>query len=77
MQLCVGAAFDFHAQTKRMAPAWMQRKGLEWLFRVCSEPRRLGKRYVTTNSIYAYRFAKQCVAQKLLARKKVPATSEA
>lgn len=77
VQLCVGAAFDFHAQTKRMAPAWMQRNGLEWLFRACSEPRRLGKRYITTNSIFAYRFARQCVTQKLLARKIVPAPTEA
>jgi len=36
----VGAAFDFLAGTKRQAPRWMQRSGLEWLFRLCSEPRR-------------------------------------
>ncbi len=59
-----GAAFDFHAGTKKMAPAWMQRRGLEWLFRACSEPRRLGKRYLTTNSIFAYRFAKQWLRHK-------------
>ncbi len=41
----VGAAFDFLAGTKRRAPAWMQRNGLEWLFRLCSEPRRLWRRY--------------------------------
>jgi N-acetylglucosaminyldiphosphoundecaprenol N-acetyl-beta-D-mannosaminyltransferase len=41
----VGAAFDFLAGTKRQAPAWMQRCGLEWLFRLCSEPRRLWRRY--------------------------------
>jgi N-acetylglucosaminyldiphosphoundecaprenol N-acetyl-beta-D-mannosaminyltransferase len=41
----VGAAFDFLAGTKRQAPAWMQRNGLEWLFRLCSEPRRLWRRY--------------------------------
>lgn len=70
VQLCVGAAFDFHAKTKKMAPAWMQRNGLEWLFRACSEPRRLGKRYLTTNSIFAYKFARQCVSQKILRRKR-------
>lgn len=43
----VGAAFDFHAGRKRQAPAWMQRAGLEWLFRMLSEPRRLGRRYLT------------------------------
>ncbi len=77
VQLCVGAAFDFHAQTKKMAPAWMQRNGLEWLFRVCSEPRRLGKRYLTTNSIFAYKFARQCLKQKVLSRKRETVPSEA
>jgi N-acetylglucosaminyldiphosphoundecaprenol N-acetyl-beta-D-mannosaminyltransferase len=42
----VGAAFDFLASTKKQAPRWMQRNGLEWLFRACMEPRRLGRRYV-------------------------------
>jgi N-acetylglucosaminyldiphosphoundecaprenol N-acetyl-beta-D-mannosaminyltransferase len=46
----VGAAFDFHAGHKRRAPEWMQRSGLEWLHRLASEPRRLTRRYVTTNS---------------------------
>jgi len=41
----VGAAFDFLAGGKRRAPLWMQRNGLEWLFRLCSEPRRLWRRY--------------------------------
>jgi N-acetylglucosaminyldiphosphoundecaprenol N-acetyl-beta-D-mannosaminyltransferase len=41
----VGAAFDFLAGTKRQAPVWMQRRGLEWLFRLASEPSRLWRRY--------------------------------
>ena len=41
----VGAAFDFLAGTKRQPPVWMQQNGLEWLFRLCSEPRRLWRRY--------------------------------
>ena len=41
----VGAAFDFLAGTKRQAPTWMQHNGLEWLFRLCMEPRRLWRRY--------------------------------
>jgi N-acetylglucosaminyldiphosphoundecaprenol N-acetyl-beta-D-mannosaminyltransferase len=41
----VGAAFDFLAGTKRQAPRWMQRSGLEWLFRLATEPRRLWRRY--------------------------------
>ena len=50
--LCVGAAFDFHAGIKRMAPRWMQRSGLEWLFRLSQEPGRLWKRYFVTNSLF-------------------------
>jgi len=57
VQLCVGAAFDFIAGTKKMAPAWMQRRGLEWLYRVCSEPRRLWRRYLVTNSIFLAKLA--------------------
>lgn len=41
----VGAAFDFLAGTKRQAPVWVQRTGLEWMFRLYSEPRRLWRRY--------------------------------
>ena len=53
--LGVGAAFDFHAGTKKRAPVWMQRAGLEWLHRLYSEPRRLLIRYVTTNSEFLAR----------------------
>jgi len=52
VQVCVGAAFDFHAGTKPMAPAWMQRRGLEWLYRLSREPGRLWRRYLQTNSIF-------------------------
>ena len=45
----VGAAFDFHAGLKKQAPAWMQKRGLEWLFRLVTEPRRLWKRYFLNN----------------------------
>lgn len=48
----VGAAFDFHAGLKRQAPRWMQRNGLEWLFRLASEPRRLGARYLVNNPLF-------------------------
>jgi UDP-N-acetyl-D-mannosaminuronic acid transferase (WecB/TagA/CpsF family) len=41
----VGAPFDFVAGTERQAPVWAQRSGLEWAFRLCSEPRRLCRRY--------------------------------
>lgn len=48
----VGAAFDFHAGRVRQAPRWIQRSGLEWLFRLCTEPRRLWKRYIRNNPIF-------------------------
>jgi N-acetylglucosaminyldiphosphoundecaprenol N-acetyl-beta-D-mannosaminyltransferase len=51
--LGVGAAFDFLAGTTLQAPKWMQRSGTEWLFRLGTEPRRLAKRYVWGNSVFA------------------------
>lgn len=65
VQVCVGAAFDFHSGNKRMAPAWMQRHGLEWLFRLASEPRRLWRRYCVTNTIFVARLAAQLVRARL------------
>jgi N-acetylglucosaminyldiphosphoundecaprenol N-acetyl-beta-D-mannosaminyltransferase len=50
--LAVGAAFAFHAGKIPQAPSWMQRAGLEWLFRLGSEPRRLWKRYLLLNPAY-------------------------
>ncbi len=51
----VGAAFDFHAGRVRQAPRWMQRSGLEWFFRLCCEPRRLSRRYLRNNPLFALR----------------------
>lgn len=48
--LAVGAAFDFHAGMRRRAPRWMQRVGVEWLYRLASEPRRLAGRYTRVNA---------------------------
>ncbi len=49
VMLGVGAAFDFLAGAKPQAPRWMQSSGLEWMFRLASEPRRLWRRYLTQN----------------------------
>jgi N-acetylglucosaminyldiphosphoundecaprenol N-acetyl-beta-D-mannosaminyltransferase len=49
VMLGVGAAFDFHAGARRQAPSWMQSIGLEWLFRLAYEPRRLWRRYIYHN----------------------------
>jgi N-acetylglucosaminyldiphosphoundecaprenol N-acetyl-beta-D-mannosaminyltransferase len=48
----VGAAFDFHTNRKQQAPRWMQRNGLEWLYRLANEPRRLWKRYLVYNTLF-------------------------
>ena len=50
--LAVGAAFDFHSGTLPMAPAWMQKTGLEWAFRLWQEPRRLWRRYLYLNPMF-------------------------
>jgi N-acetylglucosaminyldiphosphoundecaprenol N-acetyl-beta-D-mannosaminyltransferase len=50
----VGAAFAFHAGTVRQAPPWMQRHGMEWLFRLTAEPRRLWKRYFVYNALFLW-----------------------
>jgi len=60
----VGAAFDFHAGRLRQAPRWMQRSGLEWLFRLGCEPRRLWKRYFKNNPLFVLRILCQCAGLK-------------
>ena len=60
----VGAAFDFHAGTKRRAPRLMQRTGTEWLFRLASEPRRLIGRYVRTNTMFVWLLAQDSVSSR-------------
>ena len=60
----VGAAFDFHAGTTRRAPVWMQRAGLEWLHRLGSEPRRLARRYATTNSSFVLAAGRSLLASR-------------
>ncbi len=57
--MAVGAAFDFHAGTLEQAPTWMQKRGLEWLFRLTREPQRLWKRYLFTNSKFVMLFLKK------------------
>jgi len=60
----VGAAFDFHAGTVARAPAWMREHGLEWLHRLASEPRRLWKRYLVTNTLFVLGVARQLVMRR-------------
>lgn len=58
VMMAVGAAFDFHAGTLKQAPKWMQDAGLEWFFRLTQEPKRLWKRYYSTNSKFILLFLK-------------------
>jgi len=60
----VGAAFDFHAGVLPQAPAWLQRAGLEWLFRLACEPRRLWRRYAWHNPRFALRIALQLLQRR-------------
>lgn len=57
--LAVGAAFDFLAGNLDRAPVWMRESGLEWLFRLGQEPRRLWKRYLLLNPLFLYRILSQ------------------
>ncbi len=59
VMLGVGAAFDFIAGSKKHAPKWMQKFGLEWFFRLCCEPKRLWKRYLKQNPRFIFYFFKQ------------------
>jgi N-acetylglucosaminyldiphosphoundecaprenol N-acetyl-beta-D-mannosaminyltransferase len=61
----VGAVFDFLSGTKRRAPLWMQRFGLEWLHRLVSEPRRLWRRYLLGNPAFVLRFSGQLAKERL------------
>ncbi len=64
LMIGVGAAFDFHSGRVRQAPRWMQRSGLEWFYRLCSEPRRLAKRYFRNNPRFVLKFFGQLAGLK-------------
>jgi N-acetylglucosaminyldiphosphoundecaprenol N-acetyl-beta-D-mannosaminyltransferase len=59
VMLGVGAAYDFIAGSKKHAPRWVQKIGMEWLFRLFSEPKRLWRRYLSTNPRFIWHFGKQ------------------
>jgi N-acetylglucosaminyldiphosphoundecaprenol N-acetyl-beta-D-mannosaminyltransferase len=60
----VGAAFDFHAGIVSQAPGWMQRNGLEWIYRLSREPRRLWRRYASQNPRFVGGFARQYLRER-------------
>lgn len=61
----VGAAFDYHAGTLKRAPLWMQHNSLEWFYRLLSEPKRLWKRYLITNTLFMVKAFKQLLVARL------------
>lgn len=63
----VGAAFDYHSGEIKRAPLWWQQHGLEWLYRLGSEPRRLFMRYAITNSLFIVGIARQFVTRRTTA----------
>lgn len=62
--MAVGAAFDYHAGQLKKPPAWMQKVGLEWLWRLALEPKRLFRRYAVTNSQYCIELVKALAAKR-------------
>jgi N-acetylglucosaminyldiphosphoundecaprenol N-acetyl-beta-D-mannosaminyltransferase len=66
VMLGVGAAFDFHAGTVSRAPRWMRRHGLEWLHRLITEPRRLWRRYLITNTLFVWGACRRLLMQRSL-----------
>jgi N-acetylglucosaminyldiphosphoundecaprenol N-acetyl-beta-D-mannosaminyltransferase len=62
--ISVGAAFDFLAGRVSQAPSWMQRRGLEWAYRLSREPRRLGPRYLRSNPAFVAAVARQYARER-------------
>ena len=60
----VGGSFDVLAGVRRRAPMWMQRAGLEWLFRLAQEPRRLTGRYAKTNALFVSMVGRELIARR-------------
>jgi N-acetylglucosaminyldiphosphoundecaprenol N-acetyl-beta-D-mannosaminyltransferase len=74
--LAVGAAFPFIAGLLRQAPSWVQRTGLEWLFRLLSEPKRLWRRYVFLNPAYLVLIALQAMGIRRFSTQGQPPAEE-
>jgi N-acetylglucosaminyldiphosphoundecaprenol N-acetyl-beta-D-mannosaminyltransferase len=70
VMLGVGAAFDFLSGAKPQSPPWMQRMGLEWMFRLCTEPRRLWRRYLVHNPRFLFRFALELARRSPASRRR-------
>lgn len=71
ISLGVGAAFDFISGEKKQAPSWMQKRGLEWFFRLMSEPMRLWKRYLIYNPLFIFLLLKELLGNTFKSRKEI------
>ena len=65
LSIGVGAAFDLYAGNLREAPSWMSKLGVEWIFRLLQEPRRLFSRYLLVNPRFIFLAGWQLVSQKV------------
>jgi len=70
MLIGVGAAFDFLSGIKRQAPKWIQQSGLEWLFRLIKEPKRLGRRYLINNALFIWFLIQRILKRNVYVNKK-------
>jgi N-acetylglucosaminyldiphosphoundecaprenol N-acetyl-beta-D-mannosaminyltransferase len=60
---CVGAMFEYHAGHRARAPVWVRKAGLEWLFRLALEPRRLWRRYIVGNVVFIWRVVRAALSR--------------
>ncbi len=67
----VGAAFDFLSGTKSQAPRWIQQSGLEWLFRLCCEPKRLWRRYLVGNTLFIFYILKSLLRERKISHPEI------
>ncbi|MFZ0419894.1 MAG: WecB/TagA/CpsF family glycosyltransferase [Candidatus Sulfotelmatobacter sp.] len=70
VMLGVGAAFDLNTGRLTQAPAWMRENGLEWLFRLCAEPRRLWSRYIVNGSKFVWAVCREHLAPRIFGQEK-------
>jgi N-acetylglucosaminyldiphosphoundecaprenol N-acetyl-beta-D-mannosaminyltransferase len=63
VMLGVGAVFDFYAGNIKQSPAWLSKLGLEWMFRLTQEPKRLWRRYLILNPRFIYQAVKQLISR--------------
>jgi N-acetylglucosaminyldiphosphoundecaprenol N-acetyl-beta-D-mannosaminyltransferase len=71
VMLGVGAAFDLNTGRLSQAPRWMRENGLEWLYRLCAEPRRLWSRYIVNGSKFVWAVCLEHFAPRIFGQEKI------